>query len=103
MPHDLGDVQGVVKDDRVREQGVALHRLHLLDRVVVRDDAAVAEADPLREAVECFGLVRRRGHPPAKRRITELAQQLDGADHAADLARRRRGLRRRFTVGCRVS
>lgn len=55
---------------------------------VVRDDAAVAEADPLGEPVERLHLVGRRSHPPTKRCVGEVAQELDGADHAADLAER---------------
>nr|WP_167344477.1 hypothetical protein [Streptomyces griseolus] len=47
---------------------------------------AVAEADPLGEPVERLDLVGRRGHPPAQRRVGEVAQELDGADHTADPA-----------------
>lgn len=53
---DLGDVQGVVEDHLVREQRVEFRGLLLLDGVVVGDDAAVAEADPLGEAVERLDL-----------------------------------------------
>jgi hypothetical protein len=45
-----------VEGHRVREQGVELRGLLLLGGVVVGDDAAVAEADPLGEAVERLDL-----------------------------------------------
>jgi hypothetical protein len=48
LPDDLGDVQGVVEDDRVREQGVELRGLLLGDRARKAIDAAFgvdAEAD----------------------------------------------------------
>ncbi|KPC61549.1 hypothetical protein ADL29_23980 [Streptomyces chattanoogensis] len=47
LADDLRDVQDIAEDHRVGEQGVEPHRLFLLDGVVVGDDAAVAEADPL--------------------------------------------------------
>ncbi|WSB04825.1 hypothetical protein OIE54_39680 [Streptomyces sp. NBC_01794] len=56
LAEDLGDVQGVVEGHRVREQRVEFRGLLLLDGVVVGDDAAVAEADPLGEAVERLDL-----------------------------------------------
>jgi len=40
LAHDLGDVQGVVEDHRVREQSVEFRGLLLLDGVVVGDDVA---------------------------------------------------------------
>ncbi|MCX5400341.1 hypothetical protein OHA55_25685 [Streptomyces sp. NBC_00102] len=56
LADDLGDVQGVVEHHGVREQRVELHRLLLLDRVVVGDDAAIVEPEPLGEAVERLDL-----------------------------------------------
>lgn len=80
LADDLGDVQGVVEDHRVGQQGVEFHRLLLLDGVVVGDDAPVAEADPLGEVVERLHLVGGRGDPPTQRGIRQITQ-LHGADH----------------------
>jgi hypothetical protein len=82
LPDDLGNVQGAVEDDRVREQRVEFRSLLLLDGVVVGDDAAVAEADPLGEAVERFGLVR-----PALRRAAADLPRSAPEHHDRDRSR----------------